>query len=77
MMREIWADFNARAENNTLHLVSKGSLVSIAKLAEPLDEGEHVWLTDGELRVEAQVFFEKDHWMATSTWTSWSATSHI
>jgi hypothetical protein len=66
-MKEIYADFNDFAADGSLPLTCRGSVASIAALEEPLEVGEEVWLTDGELRVKARVFLYKDgSWEARS-----------
>lgn len=59
-MKTIYADFNNFAVDGTLPLDCAGSVESIAALDEPLQEGEEVLLSDGELRVKARVFRYKD-----------------
>ncbi len=68
-MRELYADFNDFAANGTLPLTCSGSIESIRRLAEPLQEGEEVWLTDGEIRTRAWVHQYSDgSWEARSSW---------
>jgi hypothetical protein len=68
-MKQIYADFNNFAADGTLPLTCQGSVASIATLDEPLREGEEVWLSDGELRVRAQVFHHHDgSWEGRSYW---------
>ena len=68
-MKEIYADFNDIAEDDMLPLTCRGSVASIAKLKEPLQDGETVWLTDGELRILATVHLQPNGtWRAESDW---------
>jgi hypothetical protein len=68
-MKEIYADFNDFSAEGTLPLTCRGSIESIANLEESLQNGEKVWLTDGELRVEARVYrCHDDSWEARSDW---------
>jgi hypothetical protein len=68
-MKEIYADFNDIASDATLPLTCQGSVTSIASLTEPLQDGEEVWLTDGELRTMGRVFQCKDgSWEGRSDW---------
>lgn len=67
-MKEIYADFNDIAADGTLPLTCSGSIESIAKLREPLSDGEEVWLTDGELRAPARVFRREGFWEGRSDW---------
>lgn len=68
-MKELYADFNDFAADGNLSLTCQGSLASIRALDEPLQEGETVWLSDGELRVQARAFqFGDGTWTAESDW---------
>jgi len=49
------ADFNDYDEAGSLPLICKGSLESTAGGTEPLRDGEKVWLSDGDVWVEASV----------------------
>jgi hypothetical protein len=70
-MKRLHADFNNFDANGILPLNRRGSLDSIAALSEPLQDGELVWLSDGELEVIARVSLAKDGvWEARSReWT--------
>jgi hypothetical protein len=61
-MIEIYADFNNFAEDGSLPLTCQGSIASIDALGPVLTDGEEVWLTDGELRVQARVYRSRDGW---------------
>ena len=68
-MRAVYADFNDVAADGTLPLTCAGSLSSIEGLDQPLKDGELVWLSDGELGVEARVYRRKDGtWEGHSDW---------
>lgn len=68
-MKEVCADFNDIAADGTLPLTCEGSITSIANQPEPLQDGEYVWLTDGELRVKGRVFHREDgRWESRSDW---------
>jgi hypothetical protein len=68
-MREIYADFNDIDADGVLPLTCVGSTRSIAGLRVPLVDGEEVWLTDGELKVRANVSIaEQGWWEARSKW---------
>lgn len=56
----LYADFNNFAIDGTLPLTCSGSVASIATLTTPLRDGARVWLSDGELWVEANVFRRDD-----------------
>ncbi len=67
-MKELYADFNDIAADGSLPLTCRGSVESIDALG--VHDGEQVWLTDGELRVRAQVVLALDGtWEAHSQWT--------
>lgn len=69
-MREIYADFNNIAADGTLALTCDGSRNSIEALTNPLSEQERVWLSDGELRVQATVHLtDAGSWIARSDWS--------
>jgi hypothetical protein len=73
-MKELYADFNDFAEDGTLPLICAGSIESIGKLKEPLMDGEQVILTDGDLKVMARVFRQKDgSWEGRSDWAFFSS----
>ena len=68
-MLEIYADFNDIAADGTLPLTCAGSVESICRIEGGLEDGEAVWLTDGELSVEARAFRRSDGvWEARSEW---------
>jgi hypothetical protein len=68
-MKTIYADFNDFDNRNSLPLICQGSTDCIRNLPEPLQEGEKVWLSDGELWVEAIVYkTKKGHWEAVGDW---------
>jgi hypothetical protein len=68
-MKEIYADFNDIADDGSLPLTCEGSVANIAALAGGLQEGEEVWLTDGELWVIAHVFRSQNgSWEGRSSW---------
>ena len=68
-MKEIYADFNDFAADGTLPLTCQGSVDSIAEEPDGLEDGEEVWLTDGDLRVRGRVFRLKDGgWEGRSDW---------
>jgi hypothetical protein len=68
-MKRIYADFNDFASDQTLPLVCVGSVDSIATLSEPLEEGEEVLLSDGELELVARVYRCKaGGWEARGVW---------
>lgn len=68
-MKYIYADFNDFSADGTLPLTCQGSVASIAALDEPLQDGEEVLLSDGELRVAARVFRCSDgSWEGRSDW---------
>ena len=68
-MREIYADFNDIDSDGFLPLTCSGSMHCIAGLTERLVDGEEVWLTDGALRVSANVFLgDAGWWEARSQW---------
>jgi hypothetical protein len=68
-MRHIYADFNDVASDGVLPLTCAGSLTSIANLTAPLQDGEVVLLSDGELWVLATVHQRPDgKFEATSDW---------
>ena len=52
-MPVIYADFNARTEDDRVRLTTVGSRRSLAKT--PVAPGESVWLFDGEMKVRAVV----------------------
>jgi hypothetical protein len=53
LMKVIDADFNALTENGFVRLTTRGSQRSLAVAC--VRPGDWVWLTDGEIRVAAQV----------------------
>ncbi len=55
-MKRIYADFNDFDANQALPLTCAGSVESIAALSDPLEEGEEVLLSDGEIEVVARVY---------------------
>ena len=68
-MKRLYADFNDFAADQTLPLTCGGSIDSIAALPEPLQEGEEVMLSDGDVEVVARVFRHKGGgWEARATW---------
>jgi len=68
-MREIYADFNDIADDDTLPLTCAGSRASIEELTEELAEGTTVRLSDGELVAIATVHRRVDGtWEAHSDW---------
>lgn len=68
-MKRIYADFNDFAADQSLPLTCRGSIDSIASLSEPLQEGEEVLLSDGEVGVVARVFQHKNGlWEARASW---------
>lgn len=68
-MKEIYADFNDFAANGALPLTCAGSLSSLAQV-DTLEDGEEVWLTDGELKVKARVYQRADgSWEGRSEWS--------
>ena len=73
-MKVIYADFNDFDDRNHLPLTCDGALKSISQLAQPLNDGEEVWLTDGDLRVRAKVrMIGKGAWEAYGEWEFESA----
>ncbi len=73
-MKVIYADFNDFDEHNHLPLTCDGAVKSISQLAQPLREGEEVWLTDGDLRVRAKVrMIGQGTWEAYGDWQFESA----
>lgn len=69
----IWADFNARTQDDLISLETKGSKASLASIE--VKEGDTVWLTDGEICVKAKiekwggkVFARPDWWTLTEEW---------
>ena len=68
-MKRLYADFNDFSADGSLPLTSAGSLESIAAYESALQEGEEVWLSDGELGVMALVSRATDGaWIARSDW---------
>jgi hypothetical protein len=68
-MKEIYADFNNIAENGCLYLTCFGSIESIRNLDTPLENGEEICLSDGEVYVHARVYkCADDAWEARSSW---------
>lgn len=59
-MKRLYADFNDFDVDGRLPLTCRGSVDSIATLAEELTNGELVSLSDGELVVVARVFRRPD-----------------
>ncbi len=59
-MKTIYADFNDFLSDGVLPLTSTGSVASIAGLPDRVEEGEEVWLSDGELWVVARVYYCAD-----------------
>jgi hypothetical protein len=49
MTKTLYADFNDVAADGSLPLSCQGSVASIAALVTPIDDGEDVWLSDGDL----------------------------
>ena len=67
--KNLCADFNDIATDGTLPLTCAGSVTSIARLEEELEDGEEVWLTDeGGLRVRGRVFRQDGSWEVCSDW---------
>ena len=66
--RRLYADFNNVAADGGLPMTCAGSKESIAALAPPLQDGEDVWLTDGEIGTRARVFWRQGQWEARSDW---------
>jgi tetratricopeptide (TPR) repeat protein len=62
----IWADFNSRTEDDRVSLETRGSRESLAKT--PVSPGEWVWLSDGDIRVGAQVEQRDGHLYARPVW---------
>jgi hypothetical protein len=68
-MKTIYADFNDLAADGALPLSCSGSRQSIANLGVGVSPGDRVWLTDGELWVEARLFLCGDGvWEARGEW---------
>jgi hypothetical protein len=68
-MKEIYADFNDIAADGTLPLTCAGSVASIANLKDPLEDGELVLFSDGELSVKGRVYRRQDgSWEGRSDW---------
>lgn len=68
-MKLVYADFNDIASDGTLPLTCRGSVQSIAELGESLQDGEEIWLSDGELHVKARAFRRGDGtWEGRSDW---------
>jgi hypothetical protein len=68
-VKEIYADFNDITADGTLPLTCAGSVASIAATAGGLADGESVWLTDGELRIQGRVYRRADgSWEGRSDW---------
>ena len=74
-MKQVYADFNSFSADGTLPLIGKGSVESIEALPESLVDGEEVWITDGELRARARVYwcpradcFAPGFWEARAVW---------
>lgn len=68
-MRQLYADFNDIGQDGILSLTCMGSMQSILELQPPLQDGERVLLSDGELEVIAEVRARREGvWEARSTW---------
>lgn len=66
-MKEIWADFNARMEDDRVSLKGCGSLKSLQETGAVA--GEWVWLSDGELKVRALLeLTTSGHLVARPVW---------
>jgi hypothetical protein len=68
-MKEIYADFNDFDENGNLALTCARSVQSIDRQKEPLQDGEEVCFSDGEVRAIGRVFKRNDGtWEGRGDW---------
>lgn len=73
MMRiRLYADFNARTEDDKVVLNTVGSLADVAKHKKELNEGMRVILTDGEIELEASLERDGEHgiWLGIPDWST-------
>jgi hypothetical protein len=72
-MRTVPFDFNSSTRDGEFPLAQRGTVRWIASQENPLQVGEVVWLSDGEVRCQAQIFrWEDGMWGVTSDW-KWEA----
>jgi hypothetical protein len=68
-MKEIYADFNNFDEDGNLTLTCAGSVRSINSQPEPLQDGEEVCFSDGDVRAIGRAFKRKDGaWEGRGDW---------
>ena len=67
-MKVVWADFNARTEEDNISLTTVGSKRSLSETGAKV--GERVWISDGELGVRAVIKQIEGRLYACPDWDS-------
>lgn len=60
----IYADFGNADEDGAIRLITNGTLADLDKMHISLEEGQKVWLSDGDVEVRAEVKRRGNIWVA-------------